>query len=42
MSFHGGLIGFAGATYIFTKKYKRSFLEVIDDLALIVPLGLFL
>ncbi|MDA9128897.1 prolipoprotein diacylglyceryl transferase [Candidatus Gracilibacteria bacterium] len=41
MSFHGGLIGFAIATLMFTKKYKRNFLEVIDDLALIVPIGLF-
>lgn len=41
MSFHGGLIWFAVATYLFSKRYKRSFLVVIDDLALIVPVWLF-
>ncbi len=42
MSFHGGLIGFTLASYFFAKKYKRSFLELMDDLALIVPVWLFL
>lgn len=42
MSFHWGLIGFSLATYIFARKHKKIFLSVIDDLALIVPVGLFL
>ncbi len=42
MSFHGWLIWFTLASSIFTRKYKRSFLELMDDLALIVPVWLFL
>ena len=42
MSFHWGLIGFILASFLFSKKYKKSFLWLMDDLALIVPVGLFL
>ena len=42
MSFHWGLIGFVLACVLFSRKYKRTFLWLMDDLALIVPVGLFL
>ena len=40
MSFHGGLIGVAIAMFYFSRKTKKSFLQVIDFLAPLVPLGL--
>lgn len=40
MSFHGGLIGVLIAMLFFTHKTKKSFLNVIDFLAPLVPLGL--
>lgn len=42
MSFHGGVIGLAIATYLFSKKYKISFLSFADVIAPAVPIGLFL
>jgi phosphatidylglycerol:prolipoprotein diacylglycerol transferase len=41
MSFHGGLIGVATMTYIFTKKHAIDFFTLGDLLALISPIGLF-
>ena len=40
MSFHGGLLGVAGALWFFSYKTKKSFLEVIDFTTPLVPLGL--
>jgi phosphatidylglycerol:prolipoprotein diacylglycerol transferase len=40
MSFHGGLIGVLIAIYLFGKKFHRSFLEVLDFVAPVVPLGI--
>lgn len=40
MSFHGGLLGVAIALACFTRKVNKSFLEVADFVAPIVPLGL--
>ncbi|MFK8040386.1 MAG: prolipoprotein diacylglyceryl transferase [Rickettsiaceae bacterium] len=42
MSFHGGMIGLAFATYIYSKKYKLPFLTFIDIIAVVSPIGLFL
>jgi len=41
MSFHGGMIGFILAFYIFCRKYRVPFAPVIDVLACVVPIGLF-
>lgn len=40
MSFHGGLIGVLLAMLLFAKKFKRSFLELLDFIAPVVPIGL--
>lgn len=40
MSFHGGLLGVAVALVFFARKFKKSFLNVADFVAPIVPLGL--
>ena len=40
MSFHGGFLGVAFATYLFARKIKKPFLEVADFLIPLVPLGL--
>jgi phosphatidylglycerol:prolipoprotein diacylglycerol transferase len=40
MSFHGGLIGVVIALWLFSRRYKKTFLEVGDFVAPIVPLGL--
>lgn len=40
MSFHGGLLGVILALYFFGKKYKRSYLDLLDFVAPIVPVGL--
>ncbi|KTD17799.1 prolipoprotein diacylglyceryl transferase [Legionella jordanis] len=40
MSFHGGLLGVALALWIFSRKFKKPFLEVGDFIAPLVPLGL--
>lgn len=40
MSFHGGLIGVVIALWIFARQFNKSFLEVGDFVAPIVPLGL--
>lgn len=40
MSFHGGLIGVIIALYLFCRRYHKSFLEVTDFTAPLVPLGL--
>lgn len=40
MSFHGGLIGVVVAIWLFSRKFKKSFLAVGDFVAPLVPLGL--
>jgi phosphatidylglycerol:prolipoprotein diacylglycerol transferase len=42
MSFHGGLIGVLVAFWYFAKKTQKSFFEVSDFIAPMVPIGLFL
>ena len=40
MSFHGGLIGVILAMLLFARKYKKHFIDVMDFLAPLVPIGL--
>ena len=40
MSFHGGLIGVLIAVVLFSKKIKKPFIDVIDFVAPLVPIGL--
>ncbi len=42
MSFHGGAIGVVFAMYLVSKKYKYSFIGLLDIIAPAVPIGLFL
>ena len=42
MSFHGGMIGVVAAIFLYTKKYRTDFWQIIDKLVCVVPLGLFL
>lgn len=42
MSFHGGLLGVILAMVLFARRYKKSFFEVTDFVAPLVPLGLAL
>jgi phosphatidylglycerol:prolipoprotein diacylglycerol transferase len=39
MSYHGALIGFVIATYLFCRKYKLSFFFLTDIAVLAIPLG---
>ena len=41
MSFHGGLLGVLVAMFLFAKKHGKSFFQVTDFIAPIVPVGLF-
>ena len=41
MSFHGGLIGGLISLYLWGRSNGRTFFEVIDFLAPVVPVGLF-
>jgi phosphatidylglycerol:prolipoprotein diacylglycerol transferase len=41
MSFHGGMLGVLFAIWLFGKKNGRSFFEVSDFVAPLVPIGLF-
>jgi phosphatidylglycerol:prolipoprotein diacylglycerol transferase len=41
MSFHGGLLGVLIAFWWFARKQKRTFFEVSDFIAPMVPIGLF-
>jgi phosphatidylglycerol:prolipoprotein diacylglycerol transferase len=40
MSFHGGLLGVAIALWLFSRKSGKSFLEIGDFIAPLVPIGL--
>ena len=42
MSFHGGLLGVMLATFLFAIKYKIKAFSIMDKLAVIAPMGLFL
>lgn len=41
MAFHGGLLGFLGASLWFCRKHKTSFLELMDLAACASPIGIF-
>lgn len=41
MSFHGGLLGMIGAMILFARRYKISFLELMDRCAIVAPIGIF-
>jgi len=40
MSFHGGLIGVLAAMYLYARKIKKPFFELVDFIAPAVPIGL--
>lgn len=40
MSFHGGLLGVLISLYIYSKKIKKDYLQVMDFVAPLVPIGL--
>ncbi|RTL02839.1 MAG: prolipoprotein diacylglyceryl transferase [Proteobacteria bacterium] len=40
MSFHGGLIGVCIGVFLFSRKLKCSFLQMMDFAAVLVPIGL--
>lgn len=40
MSFHGGFMGFVLAFYLFCRKYKVSFLGLMDLMACVAPIGI--
>ena len=42
MSFHGAVVGLVIAIFLFSKKYKVSFLSLPDIVAAVAPVGLFL
>lgn len=42
MSFHGGFLGTVFAVYIFSRKYWYQFWSLIDTLAIIIPVALWL
>lgn len=42
LSFHGALVGIMISTYIFCRQNKKSFFQISDHMALVVPVGLFL
>ena len=41
MAFHGGFLGVLAAFYLFARRYKLTYLRVLDRLAIVTPLGLF-
>ena len=41
MSFHGGLLGVAGALWLYSRGIKQSFFASTDFLIPVVPIGLF-
>ncbi len=41
MAFHGGLLGIIAAFYLFARKYKLSYLRLMDMIACAAPIGLF-
>lgn len=41
MSFHGGLFGLASAMFLLCRRFKISFLYIMDVIAVIAPIGIF-
>ena len=41
MSFHGGLVGVAFTTYLYSRSRKIDYLRITDSLSVIAPIGLF-
>jgi phosphatidylglycerol:prolipoprotein diacylglycerol transferase len=41
MSFHGGLIGVIFACWLFARRQGIGFLEIVDAVAIVAPIGLF-
>jgi phosphatidylglycerol:prolipoprotein diacylglycerol transferase len=41
MSFHGGLLGVILASLLFARSRRLPFLEIVDALAVVTPIGLF-
>ena len=41
MSFHGGLFGAIFGMWLYARKYKINFLQLMDNLAIAAPVGLF-
>jgi phosphatidylglycerol---prolipoprotein diacylglyceryl transferase len=41
MSFHGGALGIIGGFYLFSRKYKLPYVELMDRICTAVPIGLF-
>lgn len=40
MSFHGGLLGVLAAIWLFARKYRKRYFDVMDFAAVVVPIGL--
>jgi phosphatidylglycerol:prolipoprotein diacylglycerol transferase len=40
MSFHGGLLGVLVALWLFQRKYKKGYFNIVDFVAPLVPIGL--
>ena len=40
MSFHGGMVGFIAAFFLFCRKYRISFLPLMDLMACVAPIGI--
>jgi len=41
MSFHGGFLWVCFALFLFSRKYYKNLWKVSDDIAMIIPVGLF-
>lgn len=41
MSFHGGLLGFIAACYIYCRRNKKDFLELMDISSIVAPFAIF-
>jgi phosphatidylglycerol---prolipoprotein diacylglyceryl transferase len=42
MSFHGGLLGVLAAFWLFARRYRLNWLQLMDRIAIAAPVGLFL
>lgn len=42
MSFHGGLLGMIFAVFLYSRKRQQNFWQIIDLIAIVAPIGLFL
>lgn len=41
LSFHGGVVGFVGTVWLYTKVYRQNFWSLVDTLAVVTPVFLF-